>query len=129
MVPTEDKKDKSKPPDNSLVEHDRQILRDLGAKLSTSYKDAITVLEIKRVADSLTEIHNKYQDSLDDKSNKFWNIIQGRAMFLSDQNAKTYKDFYVDALELGRKIKQLAEKLGSLAIPILIGGETLSFYG
>jgi hypothetical protein len=127
MVSVDDKKDKSTNL-SAIVEADRQALRNLGNSLCTS--DDITTINIKKVSEELTTIHNRYFPAgIDDKTQKQWNKVRGEAMTLSKLDPKKYKKFYYDALELGRKIILLAERLGVIAMPVVLGQETLSYFG
>lgn len=129
MVSNDDKKDKTTDR-QAIVEADRQVLRNLGNSLCTSTEDDITTMKIKKVSEELTTIHNRYFPAgIDDKTQKQWNKVRGEAMTLSKLDPRKYKKFYYDALELGRKIILLAERLSIVATPVVLGQEALSYFG
>lgn len=132
MVIAEDIKDRIDRLHRYSVEEDRAYLRFLGDELRLSQGDEITGLHIKYLSELLTELYAKYyrdDSGIDENLEYFWFEVRGEAMSLSRRNEDTYDDYFKKALRLSRIIKQLAERIGVVALPLTLFDNSLQIFG
>lgn len=132
MTPAENIKNRINSLHRSSVEDDRVFLRNLGDSLRLAQGDEITSLHIRYIAELLTELYAKYyQDDsgIDETLENFWFEVRGAAYSLSRKKEDTDDDFFTKALRLSRILKQLAERIGVLAAPLIFCQKTPTFFG
>lgn len=106
---------------HSSLKADIEFLDALGQELLDSDGENIDLTYMQYIKETINQLYKKYfpkNADVDEEVEKAWLKARGIAIALSKGELPP-AEFYTEALSLGRKIKKLAQSIGTTILPLL----------